>query len=178
METVDTAQINSLPSHVMQADFVPPTDEAVFVLTSNQLKDIITQAVEKAIQPLQDEIAQDREEIATLRAEIASLKTTQEECAEFQARQLNAERRRISKLEHPTVEPGKTELSRAERIAKYLQNRPDHKATFEMLKGHLEVDKDLLGDAIKALMAASPERYRIIGVLGDKRKRALIMLQK
>jgi len=32
-------------------------------------------------------------------------------------------------------EPGKTETSRAEKIEKYLASRPDHKATFETLKG-------------------------------------------
>ena len=74
--------------------------------------------------------------------------------------------------------PGKTELSRAEKIERYLAARPDHKATFETLRGHLGIDKDLLNDAIKALMASSPGRYGIARAPGDKRKRALIMLPK
>ncbi|WP_286857430.1 hypothetical protein [Methanosaeta sp. UBA356] len=74
--------------------------------------------------------------------------------------------------------PGKTELSRAEKIERYLAARPDHKATFETLRGHLGIDKDLLNDAIKTLMASSPGRYGIVRAPGDKRKRALIMLPK
>jgi len=70
------------------------------------------------------------------------------------------------------------ELSRAEKIERYLAARPDHKATFETLRGHLGIDKDLLNDAIKALMASSPGRYGIARAPGDKRKRALIMLPK
>jgi len=56
--------------------------------------------------------------------------------------------------------------------------RPDHKATFESLRGHLGVDKDLLNDAIKILMASSPGRYGIVRAPGDKRKRILVMLPK
>lgn len=50
--------INSLPSHLAQAQaHAPPEDEPVFILTASQLKDLITQAIEKAIQPLQDRIS-------------------------------------------------------------------------------------------------------------------------
>ena len=50
--------INSLPSHAMQADFVPPSEEAAFILSASQLSALISQAIERAIQPLKDEIAQ------------------------------------------------------------------------------------------------------------------------
>ena len=70
------------------------------------------------------------------------------------------------------------ELSRAEKIEKYLLSRPDHKATFETLKGYLGVDKDRLKEAIRTLMEASPGRYGIARTPGDKRKRSLVMLPK
>ncbi len=75
-------------------------------------------------------------------------------------------------------DPGKMELSRAEKIEKYLLSRPDHKATFETLKGYLGVDKDRLKEAIRTLMEASPGRYGIARTPGDKRKRSLVMLPK
>ena len=74
--------------------------------------------------------------------------------------------------------PGKTELSRAEKIERYLAARPDHKATFETLRGHLGIDKDRLNEAIKTLMASSPGRYGIARATGDKRKRTLVMFPK
>jgi len=57
-------------------------------------------------------------------------------------------------------------------------SQPGRRASYESLRGLLGVDKDLLNDAIKVLMAASPGRYGIVHVPGDKRKRALIMLPK
>jgi hypothetical protein len=64
-------------------------------------------------------------------------------------------------------EPGKMEISRAEKIEKYLETRPDHKATFETLKGHLGINKDRLLEAIKTLMDTSQGRYGIIRTPGD-----------
>ena len=60
MDKLALARINSLPSHTMQDDFVP-TSEQLITLTIGQLQELITQAVEKAIQPLQDEITALRE---------------------------------------------------------------------------------------------------------------------
>ena len=85
--------------------------------------------------------------------------------------------RLINGLRHK--EPGKTELSRAEKIEKYLQARPDHKATFETLKGHLGIERHLLKQGVKTLMAREPGRYAVVRTPGgDKRKRTLVMLPK
>jgi hypothetical protein len=67
--------INSLPSHAMQADFVPPSEQLI-TLTYGQLQELITQAVEKAIQPLQDEITALRTERDQDRAEFERFKAT------------------------------------------------------------------------------------------------------
>ncbi len=75
--------------------------------------------------------------------------------------------------------PGKTELSRAEKIERYLAARPDHKATFETLKGYLQLDNVRLNEAITTLMEAHPGSYSIQKAqTGDKRKKILIMLPK
>jgi len=106
---------------------------------------------------------------------IAALESTQETQADNQLIQL----RLIHDLREATKKgPGKTEISRAEKIEKYLASRPDHRASFETLKGHLGIDKDLLNNAIKTLMAASPGCYGISHTLGDKRKRTLLMLPR
>jgi hypothetical protein len=176
MSEITSASINTLPSE-RQAGFESPSEQLI-VLTYSQLQDLIVQAVQEAIQPLQDEIAQNHQEIAALRLKMASLETLQEQDTNRICVDIAYDRRRLTALEHPAKEPGKTDLSRAEKIERYLAARPDHKATFETLKGHLGIDKVLLNQAVKALMASSPGRYGITLTPGDKRKRTLIMLPK
>ena len=72
MNNVALARINTFgPSP--KADSVPPSEQLV-VLSYGQLQDLIKGAIEQAIQPLQDEIAQLREEIAQGHREIAALR--------------------------------------------------------------------------------------------------------
>jgi hypothetical protein len=62
MDKVALAKINSFASQAMQADFEPPSEEAVFILTACQLQTIISQA----IQPMKDEITALRQKVARL----------------------------------------------------------------------------------------------------------------
>jgi len=55
MSEITSASINTLPSE-RQAGFESPSEQLI-VLTYSQLQDLIVQAVQEAIQPLQDEIA-------------------------------------------------------------------------------------------------------------------------
>jgi type II secretory pathway component PulM len=84
--------------------------------------------------------------------------------------------KKLARLEAPT--PSRKTEARAEKIAKYLKERPDHRAAYETLRGHLGIDKRRLLEAIKLLMATDPGRYGIACLLGDKRGRTLIMLPK
>ena len=167
---VANASINSLPKTID----VSPNEEAVFILTSSQLQDVIT----KAIQPLQDHIESLEATVTRQDEKITTLESSQEQDVDRICLDIALDRQRLTKLERPAKEPGKTEISRAEKIARYLSSRPDHSATFETLKGHLGVDKFALNDAIRALMAVSPGRYGIIHTPGDKRKRSLVMLPR
>jgi len=136
---------------------------------------LLAEPIEAAPQSLQVRISYLESIIVQLKEENAAMAATQAHLIENQEIQL----RLIRELrEKAKSSPGKTELSRAEKIERYLAARPDHKAAFETLRGHLGIDKDLLNDAIKALMASSPGRYGIARAPGDKRKRALIMLPK
>jgi len=136
------------------------------------MQPLLAEPIAAAPQSLQDRISHLESIIVQLKEENAAMAATQAHLIDNQEIQL--------RLIHGLKEkkPGKTELSRAEKIERYLAARPDHKATFETLRGHLGIDKDLLNDAIKTLMASSPGRYGIVRAPGDKRKRALIMLPK
>jgi hypothetical protein len=79
-----------------KADFVPPSEEAVFILTASQLQAIIFQA----IQPLQDEVRELRATVARQDENIAALEATQETQAENQLIQL----RLIGQLREATTQ--------------------------------------------------------------------------
>ncbi len=64
--------INSFASQAKQVDFVPPSEEPVFILTSGQLQDLITRAIE----PLQDRIESLEGVLTKQGEEIAALKAT------------------------------------------------------------------------------------------------------
>ncbi len=179
MDNVAVASINTFG--IAPKANVPPSEDPIFVLTASQLRQIITNTVHEAVQPLQDEVmelkattASQREEIASMGRKLASLEILQEQDTTRICLDIAYDRRRLAALEHPIKAPGKTEVSRAEKIERYLSARPDHRATFETLKGHLGINNDLLGIAIRSLLASG--KYAIIRTPGDKRKRTLVML--
>lgn len=178
MDKLAVASINSfgIPP---KAD-VPP-EEPIFVLTSGQLQDIIT----RAIQPLQDELSELRATVARQGEDMTAMKATvAEQKADYESMNfLRCEdfvnvTRRVRALETKRDEPGETETARAEKIKKYLNDQPGRRASYESLRGHLGIDKFALNDAIRALMETSPGRYGIAPSPGDKRKRTLVMLPR
>ena len=58
--------INSFALKTEQTDFVPPSEEPIFVLTGSQLQDLISKTIQEATEPLYQEIAYDRQRIAKL----------------------------------------------------------------------------------------------------------------
>lgn len=124
-----------------------------------------------ACQSLKDEVEQLKGIIASLEAKVSDLEATQDTLGQNDLNQL----RLIADLRKDR-EPGKTELSRAEKISKYLLSRPAHKATFETLKGHLGIDNDRLGKAVRMLVSSG--KCAIVRTPGDKRKRTLILLPR
>jgi DNA-directed RNA polymerase sigma subunit (sigma70/sigma32) len=75
MSEIALASINSFGISA-KADFESPSEEAVFILNSVQLSALITKAIEKALQPLQDEVMQLRATVATQDEKIAALEAT------------------------------------------------------------------------------------------------------
>jgi hypothetical protein len=134
---------------------------------------LLAEPIETALQPLQDRISFLETTIARLMEENAAMAATQATLSDNQLIQL--------RLIHGLKEkkPGKTELSRAEKIERYLAARPDHKATFETLKGHLQLNNVRLNEAITTLIEAHPGSYSIQKAkTGDKRKKILVLLPK
>ncbi len=85
---------------------------------------------------------------------------------------------RLAKLEHPAKEPGQTSQDRAARIDHYMAARPDHKASYEALKGFLEIDDVKLNLAVAALMKGHPGKYARQKDKNDGRKKWLTIIPK
>jgi uncharacterized membrane protein len=111
MSEIALAGINSFASQTMQADFVP-TSEQLITLTYGQLQDLVIQAVEKAIQPLQDEISDLKVTVTCQDAKIAALETTQEHDVSRLALDIAYDRQRLAKLE--MIEPQPLQKDRGE----------------------------------------------------------------
>jgi hypothetical protein len=86
MSEIASASINTFgPSP--KADFVPPSEQLI-TLTYGQLQELIINAVTKAIEPLQDEIAQLQATVDRQDEKIAALESTQNTQADNQFIQL------------------------------------------------------------------------------------------
>jgi len=176
MDKIALASLNSFASNGMQADFESPAES--ITVPASLLQDLLgaLQDLKEEVAQLREERDQDRQEIAVLRTRLASMESLQESEISRVCVDIAQDRKRLASLEHPIKEPGKTVASRAEKIEKYLSSRPDHRATFETLKGHLGIDNDLLGIAIRSLLPSG--KYAVIKTPGDKRKRTLVLLPR
>lgn len=139
MSEIASAKINSFAPIAAQTDYpVSPSEEAVFILASSQLQDLIAAAVEKAIQPLQDRVSalesksvSLEEENTALRLKLTALETIQEEDTTRLCVDICQDRRRISALEQrPTTAPtpsvpsrGEKTIARIAKIGEVLKSR-------------------------------------------------------
>jgi hypothetical protein len=71
-------------------------------------------------------------------------------------------------------QPGKTDTERMQKLIRYMNLRPDHKSSFDSLKGFLQIKDNQLNATIKAINKMYPARYLIKKDEHDKRKRWLI----
>jgi uncharacterized membrane protein len=100
--------INSFASQAAQDDFVPPSEESVFILTSGQLQNLI----KEAIQPLQDHIEALEVIIARQNEKIAELESSEEQDISRLALDIAYDRQRLAKLER--IEPQPLQKDRGE----------------------------------------------------------------
>jgi DNA repair exonuclease SbcCD ATPase subunit len=146
---------------------------SIYILPS-QTVSISENAILAELQQLLEEIQDLKAQRDQDHHEIRTLQDSLDPSLEALAHDAATDRKRISKLESPG--PRKTELSRASKIERYLKERPDHRASFETLKGYLQIDNVRLNETIKTLMKGQPGRYTIIRVPGDKRMKAIQLL--
>ena len=168
MEVVDTTQINSFAPIAAQTDFpVSPSEEAVFILTSSQLQDIITKAIEKALQPLQDEVRDLKATVASLDEKIATLEATQETQADNQLIQL----RLIGQLREATKkEPQPLQKDRGE-ILRALIAANGGKMLAKDARQKMHLTKPLFS----MLIATMGDHLEIKPLHSDKRKNVLVL---
>lgn len=94
MDNVALARINTF-GQVGHPRHVPPSEDPIFVLTSSQLQEIIS----RAIQPLKDEVSELKSTIASQNEKIAFLEATQDTQSDNQLIQL----RLINQLREATA---------------------------------------------------------------------------
>jgi hypothetical protein len=115
MSEIALAKINSFASTATRADNVPPSEESVFILTAGQLSALINKAIEKAIQPLQDEVSQLKATVATQDEKIAALEARiglQEDNGLIQLRLIN-DLREAARKEPQPMQKDRGEILRA-----------------------------------------------------------------
>ena len=168
MSEIAVAKINSFAPIAAQTGFpVSPSEEAVFILTSSQLQDIITKAIEKALQPLQDEVRDLKATVARLDEKIATLEATQETQADNQLIQL----RLIGQLREATKkEPQPLQRDRGEILRALLAANGG-----KMLAKDARLKMHLTKPLFSMLIATMGDYLEIKPLHSDKRKNVLVL---
>jgi len=104
MSQIANASINTFGISP-KADFESPSEEAVFILTSGQLSALITKAIEKALQPLQDHIKDLEKIVAAQGEQIAALEITAEHDVNRICLDIAYDRQRLARLEKIEPQP-------------------------------------------------------------------------
>jgi len=154
MKVVDTTQIYSFAPIATQNDFAVSPSEQLITLTYDQLQELITQAIEKAVQPLVDRIS--------------SMETTEEQDVSRLALDIAYDRQRLAKLEK--IEPQPLQRDRGE-ILRALIVANDGKMLAKDARQKLRMDKgnfSRLLDTMKDYIDTKPLHH-------DKRKLLLII---
>jgi len=146
-----------------EADFVSPSEEAVFILTTGQLKDLIA----RTIQPLQDEVSQLSATVARQDEKIAVLEATSTLQEENQLIQL----RLISQLREATKkEPQPMQRDRGE-ILRALLAANSGKMLAKDARQKMHLSKPLFS----MLIASMSDYLEIKPMRSDKRKIVLLL---
>jgi uncharacterized membrane protein len=166
MSEIASASINTFGISP-KADFVP-TSEQLITLTFSQLQDLVIRAVEKALQPLQDEIESLKVTLASQNEKIAALETTEEHDVSRLALDIAYDRQRLAKLEK--IEPQPLQKDRSDILRALLAANGG-----KMLAKDAR-QKMRLSEQLFSMLIASMEEYIEIKPLHtDKRKNLLIL---
>ena len=171
MTKLADARINSFGIESPEAGFESPSEDPIFVLTSSQLRGIIT----RALQPLQDEVFslredrdKDRKEMAALRSKLASLESLQESEISRVCVDIAQDRRRLYALEK--VEPQPLQKDRGE-ILRALIATNGGKMLAKDARQKMHMDKA----TFSRLLASLADEINTRPLHQDKRKQLLII---
>jgi septal ring factor EnvC (AmiA/AmiB activator) len=169
-------QDNTLASSI-NAFSVSPSRDQLITLTIGQLSDLITAAVEKAIQPLQDEVESFRATVARQDEKIAALESTQEQDVDRLAFDICQDRQRLARLEsRPSTAPasivpprGEKSIARIAKLRDFLKARGGG-ATFQECERLLGIHPNQMTKLVSQLDKRS---FEIFTRAGDDRQRVL-----
>jgi hypothetical protein len=175
MDKVANASIKAFGT-APEADHVPTSEESVFVLTASQLSDLITQAVTKAIEPLQDRVESLEATITRQDEKIAALETTEEHDVNRICLDICQDRRRLAALEQRPSTPapiasapkGEKTIARIAKIDEVLKARGA--TTLKELERILGIDKATM---TRLLARLDMRRYELHSRPGDDREKVL-----
>ena len=143
-----------MESCLVLSDFpVSPSEDAVFILNSGQLSALITKAIEKAIEPLQDRVKDLEKIVAAQGEQIATLTSTQEQDVNRICLDIAYDRQRLAKLEK--VEPQPLQKDRGEILRALIAANggkmlaKDARKKMHMDKGNFSRLLDILNDHIE-----------------------------
>jgi len=145
-----------------QADFVPQSDEPVFILAGSQLQDVIS----RALQPLQDEIETLKATVTRQDEKIATLESTQETQADNQLIQLRLihDLREATKKEAQPLQKDRADILRALIIAN------NGKMLLSSARQKMHLRKDQFSQMLKGC-----DFVEVKPLHSDKRKMVIIL---
>ena len=174
MSEIASAKINSFGKSP-KADFVSPSEQLI-TLTIGQLQDLITQAVEKAIQPLQDEVESFRATVTRQDEKIVALESTQEHDVNRICLDICQDRQRLTRLEsRPSTAPtpivplkGEKTIARVAKIDEVLKSRGP--TTLKELEHILKISPKEMN---RLLAKLDMRRFELHSRPGDDREKVL-----
>lgn len=167
--SVATEQINTfLPD---QEAFAPPIEEAVFVLTTSELKAIISAAVTEAVKTALERVSDLEADVSTLTTEIVELRTSSAAEIERVCVDIATDRRRLCQLEQSratALPPGNKTTARIAHIKTILKDRGA--TTFKELCRILDISAREMSRLVKRL---DMRFFEITRRPGDARQKVL-----
>jgi hypothetical protein len=150
------------------SNFASPSRDQLITLTIGQLSDLITQAVEKASQPLQDRVESLEVTITSLDTKVSTLETTQEQDVDRICLDVAYDSQRLARLEK--VEPQPMQKDRGD-ILRALLAANGGKMLAKDARQKMRLSKELFS----MLISSMKDDMEIKPLHSDKRKLVLTL---
>ncbi len=151
--SVATEQINTfLPD---QEAFASPVDEAVFVLTTSELKAIISATVTEALKTALERVSDLEADISALKAEIVDLRASSEAEIERVCEDIAFDRRRLCQLEESRIPPTKKTTDHIDELARMMSDDKTCQISIAKAARLLDLSKERMRQ-LKPLISQDP----------------------